>query len=107
MSAMELSHARCRFKVRRRPWLDQSSPTLMTNVDGASAARRPHGSSADLSRRGLLVARNAHNFAVGPWQAPPTAPNQSPGVPREGEFLSVINLRHERPEASFIFWLGE
>jgi hypothetical protein len=105
MSAMELSHARCRFKVRRRPWLDPSSPTLATNVDGGSAAKRPYGSSADLSR--LLVARDAHNFAVGPRQAPPTPPNQSPGVPLEGEFLSVINLRHERPEASFIFWLGE
>src|SRR6516165_5060393 len=98
MSAMELS---CEMPVQgaTSAMADQSSPTLTANVDGGSAAKRPHGSSADLSPRGLLVARDDHTFAVGSRQALPTAPNQAPGVSRQGEFLSVINLRHERPEA--------
>ena len=52
---------------------------------------------------GLLGARDDHNFAVGSRQALPTAPNQAPDVSRQGEFLSVINLRHERPEAPWRF----
>ena len=102
MSAMELS---CEMPVQgaTAAMADQSSPTLTANVDGGSATKRPHGSSADLSPRGLLVARDDHNFAVGSRQALPTAPNQAPDVSRQGEFLSVINLRHERPEAPWRF----
>jgi hypothetical protein len=88
MSAMELS---CEMPVQgaTSAMADQSSPTLTAN--------------ADLSPRGLLGARDDHNFAVGSRQALLTAPNQAPDVPRQGEFLRVINLRHERPEAAWRF----
>jgi len=61
--AMELSRARCRLKVRRRPGLggDQSPAISTTNV-GGSAAERPRRS---IAARPPIRPSDSHNFAVG------------------------------------------
>jgi len=73
----------------------------MSTSVAAQPSDRIDRSIADLFATGALFARDVHNFAVVRGKLRPQRKSVA-GMSGRGEFLSVINLRHERPRR--VYW---